>query len=62
MEEIMHTNIITGFWISPGSTQLPTGLTGGALVPTGTSATERVHYITTVTAILTGAALTFVDI
>ena len=49
-------------WISSCSTQLPTGLTGGALVPTGTSATELVHFITAGTAILTRAAHTFVDI
>ena len=48
-------------WISPSSTQFPTGMTGGALVPTGTSATERGHFITAGTAILTRAAHTFVN-
>ena len=39
-----------------------TRLTSGAIVPTGTSTTELVHFITAGTAILTWAAGTFVDI
>ena len=42
--------------------QWPTNLTKGAFASAVTSATELVHFITAWTAILTRAALTFVDI
>ena len=42
--------------------QWPTNLAKGAFVSSVTSATEPVHFITAGTAILTWAALTFVDI
>ena len=48
--------------ISSCTKQLPTRLTSGALVPTGTTATELVHFVTAGTAMLTRVASTFVGI